>query len=99
MNVYHRQTVSHLPSYGTIFEPVVRLYTAWLRRRRFARLRALDDRHLDDIGLTRDEVEWGMRLPLRENAALIVGRQRAASRAARKHRYRGDRLPATDRIA
>lgn len=81
MNEYYRRIGLYLPSYGTIFEPVANIVKAWLRRRRFAQMRNLNDRQLDDIGLSRDELEWGMRLPLRENAALSVRRRTATSRA------------------
>ena len=37
---------------------------AFRRRRRFKRLQDLDDHMLDDIGVTRDEVEIASRLPL-----------------------------------
>ena len=80
MSDYHRQAAAYLPSYGTIFEPVVTLYKAWLRRRRFAQLRDLDDRQLDDIGVSRYDVEWGMWLPVRENAAYRVRCEAAATR-------------------
>lgn len=50
------------------------LFDALRRRRRFARLRDLDDHMLDDIGVTRAEVETAARLPLSENAALELRR-------------------------
>lgn len=49
------------------------------RRARFATLSELDDRTLDDIGLTRADVAWGLGLPLDRNAAVEV-RRRAAGR-------------------
>lgn len=82
MNEYYRQIGLYLPSYGTIFEPVADVFRAWIRRHRFAQLRDLDDRQLDDIGLSRDELEWGMRLPLRENAAQRVRCRNGTTRRA-----------------
>lgn len=44
-----------------------------LRRRwRLYRMQWLDDHMLDDIGITREELEWAIRLPLRVNAALAL---------------------------
>lgn len=42
-----------------------------LRRDRaaFGNVARLDDRLLEDIGVTREEVEWAARLPLARNAA------------------------------
>ena len=45
-------------------------WRAWRRRRRLVRLLDQDDRMLDDIGVTRAEVEWAAGLPLARNAAL-----------------------------
>lgn len=63
---------------------------AWLaryrKRRRFNRLLALDDRMLDDIGVTREEVEYASRLPLNVNAAIEL-RRLANSRRATLTRY------------
>lgn len=68
----------------SLFRPVLRLLRAWGRhmlgawRTRCAQREArdafrntlrLDDHLLDDIGVTRDEVEWAARLPLDENAS------------------------------
>ena len=56
-----------------------------IRRRRaaFARLAHLEQHILDDIGLTRADIEWGMRLPLEQNAAVVVRDRRLAARKAR----------------
>lgn len=53
------------------------------RRRAFARLAGLDDRMLDDIGLKRTDVEWGLKLPLRDNASILV-HHRARQRRRRE---------------
>ncbi|MEM8950713.1 MAG: hypothetical protein AAGA21_23220 [Pseudomonadota bacterium] len=59
----------------------------WYRQRRdlkeardaFIHMAYLDDRILDDIGATREEVQWALSLPLERNAALAL-RARAAKR-------------------
>lgn len=52
-----------------------------LRRDRaaFGNLMRLDDHLLDDIGVSREEVEWAARLPLARNAARAL-RERALRR-------------------
>ena len=42
------------------------------RRWRLYRMQSLDDHLLDDIGITREELEWAIRLPLHINAALAL---------------------------
>ncbi|MEZ5933735.1 MAG: hypothetical protein R3F54_17645 [Alphaproteobacteria bacterium] len=42
----------------------------------------LDDRLLDDMGVTREEVLWAARLPLEQNAALALQARAAGRRAA-----------------
>lgn len=54
----------------------------WERREARAAFRAmeeLDDRLLDDVGVTRGDVEWATRLPLSVNAAVAL-RHRADAR-------------------
>lgn len=70
----------------------------WYRRRRdlnearsaFMHMVYLDDRILDDMGVTREEVLWAASLPLEENAALVLraraAKRRAAQPAPRAHR-------------
>lgn len=50
------------------------------RRRTFARLAELEPRILEDIGVTPEDIAWGLELPLERNAALEVRRRRALSR-------------------
>lgn len=57
------------------------IHRAWMRRRRFRTLLDLDDRMLDDIGVTRGEVERHAGLPLTRNAALEL---QASARARRR---------------
>lgn len=47
----------------------------WRARRAVARLDALDDFLLHDIGVTRTEVRWAAGLPLTVNAALALEEQ------------------------
>ncbi|PZF75896.1 hypothetical protein DK847_16250 [Aestuariivirga litoralis] len=47
----------------------------WRARRAVARLDALDDFLLHDIGVTRTEVRWAAGLPLTVNAALELEEQ------------------------
>ena len=52
-----------------------------LNREAFLNLLRVDERALEDIGVTREDVDWAARLPLETNAALAL-RQRAARRRA-----------------
>lgn len=81
MTDHQSRVAASLPLHGSLFHPLFRLFEAWQRRRRFATLRDLDDRQLRDIGLTHDDVAWGMRLPITENAAMRIRLQREARRA------------------
>lgn len=56
-----------------------RLIRNWRARRAVARLDLLDDRMLQDIGLTREDLRWASGLPLSVNAALAMD-QHARSR-------------------
>jgi len=56
------------------------------RRRRFNRMLALDNRMLDDIGVTRAEVEFASRLPLAVNAGIEL-RRIAHKRRARERGF------------
>ena len=55
----------------------------WRARRAVARLDALDDFLLQDIGVSREEVRWAAGLPLSVNAALEL-----EERATRRRRGR-----------
>ncbi|MDP9137359.1 MAG: DUF1127 domain-containing protein [Pseudomonadota bacterium] len=48
---------------------VARLFRNWKSRRRLARLGDLEDRLLEDIGLTPDELNWALSVPLTVNPA------------------------------
>ena len=60
-----------------------RLIRNWRARRAVARLDLLDDRMLQDIGLTREDLRWASGLPLSVNAALAMD-QHARSRERRR---------------
>lgn len=72
---------------GQAFSAHLERVSYWYRRRRdlkesraaFMHTVHLDDRLLDDMGVTREEVLWAASLPLEENAALAL-RTRAAKR-------------------
>ncbi len=82
---------------STMDMPSSRVFSALLQglRRRYRRRRVLkearaafmhtvhlDDRMLDDLGVTREEVLWAASLPLEVNAALALQARAAARRAA-----------------
>jgi uncharacterized protein YjiS (DUF1127 family) len=52
------------------FPLIGRIIANWFTRRAVARLDALDDYLLRDIGVTRGDVRWASGLPLSVNAAL-----------------------------
>ena len=57
---------------GNGYSLVSRIWRNWQARRRVADLATYDDYMLNDIGITRDEVEWAAGLPLTVNAALAL---------------------------
>ena len=61
-----------------------RMVRNWKAKRRIAALGSFDDYMLKDIGITRDEVEWAVGLPLTVNAAL------ALEERAFRRRHNGD---------
>ena len=60
---------------GNGYSLVSRIWRNWQARRRVADLATYDDYMLNDIGVTRDEVEWAAGLPLTVNAALALEEQ------------------------
>lgn len=46
----------------------------WRIRRKVHSLAEMDDRILQDIGITREDIYWASRLPLTENAAFEMDR-------------------------
>jgi uncharacterized protein YjiS (DUF1127 family) len=59
-------------------------WRAWQRRRRFRALLDHDDRMLDDMGLTRLEIERAAGLPLQVNAAVEARRLAETRRGVRQ---------------
>jgi uncharacterized protein YjiS (DUF1127 family) len=45
------------------FPALRRVLRNWLTKRQLSRLQAMDDYLLHDIGLTRDDLRWGLSLP------------------------------------
>ncbi|GEM_PF-3901466 len=56
-------------SVSAVFAFVSESVGNWLARRRLKALLELDDHLLEDVGFDRQEIEWGLSLPLRTNAA------------------------------
>ena len=56
-------------SIGTSF---LTLFRNWQARRQMAALAKCDDRLLQDLGISRGEVLWAMRLPLSQNPRLAL---------------------------
>ncbi len=67
--------------------PLLHLWQSWRLRRKLRRLRHLEDRVLDDIGITREEVAWAACLPIGVNAALAL-----QDRAKRRRKVEFERL-------
>lgn len=66
------------PRFGLEF--IRQAYHNWTVRRRIRALDTYDDRILQDIGVTRDEIAWAGNLPLTVNAAWQIS---SASRTRR----------------
>lgn len=85
-NVTHRRVMQRWVS--VVVHEAYDLTHAVYRRWRLRRMQRLDDHMLDDVGVTREELEWAIRLPLRVNAALALhdrARRRRGAEAERKH--------------
>ena len=63
------------------------------RRHRFEALLELDDYMLDDIGLTRAEIEWGTTLPIDRNAAREIVHRRVRRPGMPDGAPKVDRIP------
>lgn len=57
---------------GNGFSLVRRVWRNWQARKRVTDLSTYDDYMLNDIGVTRDEIQWAAGLPLTVNAALAL---------------------------
>lgn len=49
-----------------------RMFRNWTARRNIAKLTELDDNLLQDIGVTREDIQWAKGLPLAVNAAIAL---------------------------
>ncbi len=78
MRDYALNRAESLGEYGVVYF-ARRLLRNWKARRRIASLGNFDDYMLKDIGVTRDEVQWAVGLPLTVNAAVAL-EERAFSR-------------------
>ena len=70
MRDYALVRAQNLGEFGSSW--LARLYRNWKARRRIAQLETYDDHMLNDIGLTRDEINWAAGLPLTVNSALAL---------------------------
>ena len=59
----------HSSDYPQWIRTAVRLFHNWKTRSQVRNLEHYDQRMLDDMGITREEVIWASRLPLSLNAA------------------------------
>ncbi|MEM1430755.1 MAG: DUF1127 domain-containing protein [Pseudomonadota bacterium] len=73
---------SRAPSFFRFPRPEPGIWGKWLRRRAMKRLLDLDDHMLDDIGVTREEVETAAAMPLSVNAAVELHRTALERRRA-----------------
>jgi len=71
MRDYALHRAESLGEFG-IVSFVRRLVRNWKAKRRIVALGNFDDYMLQDIGITRDEVEWATGLPLTVNAAVAL---------------------------
>lgn len=62
----HSAVTGHSTSHGLLAS----LYRNWNARRQVRRLQDKENHILDDIGVTRDELDWASQLPLTANAAI-----------------------------
>lgn len=77
-------TVEHVQAQrASLYTRMIALGRAWMRRRHYMRLYDLDDHLLDDIGVTRGEVQIAAGLPLSENASVELHRMAYLRRSMR----------------
>ena len=65
---------ANFPRFAKALSWPMRRLQLYRQRQAFLHTVALNDRMLDDIGLTRSEVEWAAQLPLKLNAAIEIRR-------------------------
>ncbi|MDH3741141.1 MAG: DUF1127 domain-containing protein [Hyphomicrobiales bacterium] len=71
---------------ATVRFTLATLYRNWKARRQVRRLQDREDRILDDIGVTRDEITWASHVPLSLNAACEL--ERAAYRRRKEEQMK-----------
>ncbi len=92
ISMTHGAFDNRLVIFTAIREYLASRYDKWLARRRtlraqkeardaFQHVLALDDHMLDDIGVTRANVEWAANQPLTTSASLELQRLRATNRS------------------
>jgi uncharacterized protein YjiS (DUF1127 family) len=69
--LHHAQQTDQLSGHGII----AHLWRNWKAKQAVRRLQDLDDNILTDIGVTREEINWALLLPLSVNAALELARR------------------------
>ncbi|NNE21527.1 MAG: DUF1127 domain-containing protein [Rhizobiales bacterium] len=82
------QSISHTQSgcVATVQRTLGALYRNWKARRQVRKLQDREDRILDDIGVTRDELAWASHLPLSVNSACEL--ERAAYRRRKEEQLK-----------
>lgn len=78
MSIQHTTAQRWTNPLAALAHKVHHAYEIRRRRHDFARLADLEPHVLDDIGLTYADIEYGLSLPLEENAALTVRNRRIA---------------------
>ena len=68
------QSITFAPHNSSFWQKLYTHYHNWQIRRKIRAMSELDDRMLDDIGVTYDDVVWASKLPLNINAAFEMDR-------------------------
>ena len=61
-------TLNRAMAAESIGTSIMTLFRNWRARRQMAVLAKCDDKHLQELGIIRDEVLWATRLPLSQNS-------------------------------
>jgi uncharacterized protein YjiS (DUF1127 family) len=69
--LHQAQQSDQLTGHGLL----VQLWRNWRAKRAVRKLQELDDNLLKDIGVTREEINWALLLPLSVNAARELARR------------------------
>jgi uncharacterized protein YjiS (DUF1127 family) len=69
--LHQAQQTDQIAGHGLLAQ----LWRNWKAKRAVRRLQDLDDNLLADIGVTREEINWALLLPLSVNAALELARR------------------------